>query len=48
MWQRFAGTVHVSSAVATILVGVLAFAVAAVTETRTKRGMLSVPPTTGR
>jgi hypothetical protein len=48
LWQRLAGTVHVSSAVAAILVGALAMAVAAVTEIRTKRGMLSVPPSRGR
>ena len=48
LWQRLAGTVHVSSAVAAILVGALALAVAAVTEIRTKRGMLWVAPIRGR
>jgi hypothetical protein len=40
LWQRVAGTVHVSPLVAAALVGLLAFVVASITDLRTKHGML--------
>ena len=43
MWQRLAGTIHVTPAVAAVTVGVLASVIAATTETRTKRGLLTPP-----
>ena len=43
LWQRFFGTVHVAPPAAAVLVGLLAFVVAATTEVRTKRGMLTEP-----
>lgn len=42
MWQRVAGTVHVSAAVAAVLIGVLGACISFLTALRTRRAMLRV------